>query len=137
MGQPEIMTALERDARYQAFWSIDRALGRTHEGNAIGLRTYCTLVSAALFLNDGDRPFDTLQLEDDPSNDDIGLHVRYHVGELLHLLDGAHPEILEARGWPRPSEIHDLAMETVNSVYSAVETFLEVRRPNLQAQGYI
>jgi len=132
MGQEQTIADLESDARYQTFWNIERALRRTHTEGTVGLRTYGTLLGAALFINDGQGPFDTMF-----DNEGMALCIEYHVGELLYLLDRAHPDILETRGWPSCEDIQGLTENAVIKLYNSVETFLENRRPFLQAQGFI
>jgi hypothetical protein len=136
MDQPEIMTELERAASYQTHWNIGRALAREHRGDTITLKTYCTLLSAALFINDGPGPFDTM-FEKNLDREGLNFHIQLHVEDLLYLLDKAHPNILETQGWPSWREVPELAIDTVIRVYNAVETFLEIKRPYLQAQGFL
>ena len=130
------MDELLKATRFQTYWNIMRCVSRPHPENALGLRTYGLYLGATSILIDLG-PFDTMELDTDLSNDGLETHVRYHVEEVLYLLEQAQPAILRNRDLPSWREVPDLTMEQVNDVYFEIERFMEERREGLVRRGFV
>ncbi|MBT3984906.1 hypothetical protein HOD38_03200 [archaeon] len=130
------MDELRKAARFQSYWDILRCVSRTHPEGTFGLRTYGLYLGATSILIDAG-PFDTMDLDTDPSNEGLEMHIRYHVKEVLYLLEQAQPAILSNRDLPSWREVADLTMEQVNDVYFSIERFMADKREGLVRRGFI